>query len=85
MNGKNKLKKNRLQEQALADQKEYQYIVKKQIADMEEDRRQEEIRKNIYNANGEALRRQMKEKAEKKRVLERGIFFSLFLPFISFY
>ena len=66
-------KKNRLQEQALADQKEYQYIVKKQIADMEEDRRQEEIRKNIYNSNGEALRRQMKEKAEKKRVLQRGI------------
>ena len=66
-------KKNRLQEQALAEQKEYQDIIKKQIADMEEDRRQEEIRKNIYNSNGEALRRQMREKAEKKRVLERGI------------
>ena len=66
-------KKNRLQEQAMAEQKEYQDIIKKQIADMEEDRRQEEIRKNIYNSNGEALRRQMREKAEKKRVLERGI------------
>ena len=41
--------------------------------DMEEERRQEEIRKNIYNENGEALRRQMREKAEKKRVLERGV------------
>ena len=66
-------KKSRLQEQALADQKEYQDIIKKQIADMEEDRRQEEIRKNLYNSNGEALRRQMKEKYEKRRVLERGI------------
>ena len=73
MNGKNRQKKNRLQEQAMAEQKEYEYIIKKQIADMEEDRRQEEIRKNIYNANGEALRRQMREKAEKKRVLERGV------------
>ena len=66
-------KKNRLVEQAMAEQKEYQNIIKKQIADMEEDRRLEEIKKNIYNANGEALRRQMREKAEKKRVLERRI------------
>ena len=66
-------KKNRLQEQAMAEQKEYEDIIKKQIADMEEERRQEEIKKNIYNANGEALRRQMQEKVEKKRVLERGV------------
>ena len=31
------------------------------------------LEKNIYNSNGEALRRQMREKAEKKRILERGI------------
>ena len=53
-------KKNKLKEQAMAEQKEYQNIIKKQIADMEEDRRLEEIKKNIYNANGEALRRQMR-------------------------
>ena len=57
----------------MAEQKEYEDIIKKQIADMEEERRQEEIKKNIYNANGEALRRQMQEKVEKKRVLERGV------------
>ena len=55
-------KKKRLQEQAMAEQKEYQDIIKRQIADMEEDRRLEEMRKNIYNSNGEALRKQMKEK-----------------------
>ena len=66
-------KKKRLQEQALAEQKEYQDIIKKQISDMEEERRQEEYRQNIYNANGEALRRQMQEKVEKNRILQRGI------------
>ena len=55
-------KKIRMQEMALAEQKEYEGIVKKQIADMEEDRRLEEIRKNVYNANGEALKKQMQDK-----------------------
>ena len=66
-------KKKRLQEQALAEQKEYQDIIKKQIADMEEDRRLEEMRKNIYNSNGEALRKQMKEKEEKRKIMQRGV------------
>ena len=66
-------KKKRLQEQALAEQKEYQDIIKRQIADMEEDRRLEEMRKNIYNSNGEALRKQMKEKEEKRKMMERGV------------
>ena len=66
-------RKKRLQEQALAEQKEYQDIIKRQIADMEEDRRLEEMRKNIYNSNGEALRKQMKEKEEKRKMLERGV------------
>ena len=57
----------------MAEQKEYQDIIKKQIADIEEERRQEEIRQNLYNQNGEALRRQMREKVEKKNVLQRGI------------
>ena len=35
---------------------------------MEEDRRLEEMRKNIYNSNGEALRKQMKEKEEKRKM-----------------
>ena len=66
-------KKKRLQEQALAEQKEYQDIIKRQIADMEEDRRLEEMRKNIYNSNGEALRKQMKEKEEKRKMMNRGV------------
>ena len=66
-------KKKRLQEQAMADQKEYQDIIKRQIADMEEDRRLEEMRKNIYNSNGEALRKQMKEKEEKRKMMQRGV------------
>ena len=66
-------KKKRLQEQAMAEQKEYQDIIKRQIADMEEDRRLEEMRKNIYNSNGEALRKQMKEKEEKRKMMERGV------------
>jgi hypothetical protein len=73
MKYKKSRKKKRLQEQALAEQKEYQDIIKRQIADMEEDRRMEEIRKNIYNSNGEALRKQMKEKEEKRKIMERGV------------
>ena len=31
------------------------------------------MRRNIYNANGEAIRKQIKEKEEKRKMLERGV------------
>ena len=73
-NEKQKLaKRKRLEEQAFADQKEYEYIVKHQIADMEEERRLEEIKKKIFNANGEEVRRQIQEKIEKEKLRKRAI------------
>ena len=73
-NEKQKLaKRKRLEQQAFADQKEYEYIVKHQIADMEEERRLEEIKKKIFNANGEEIRRQIQEKIEKEKLKKRAI------------
>ena len=73
-NEKQKLaKKKKLEEQAFADQKEYEYIIKHQIADMEEERRLEEIRKKIFAANGEEVRRQINEKIEKEKLKKRAI------------
>ena len=73
-NEKQKLaKKKRLEEQAFADQKEYEYIIKHQIADMEEERRLEEIKRKIYNANGEEVRRQIQEKLEKQKLRKRTV------------
>ena len=73
-NEKQKLaKKKKLEEQAFADQKEYEYIVKHQIADMEEERRLEEIRKKIFTANGEEVLRQIHEKIEKAKLKKRAI------------
>ena len=73
-NEKQKLaKQKRLEEQAFADQKEYEYIIKHQIADMEEERRLEEIKKKIFNANGEEVRRQIQEKKEKEKLRLRSI------------
>lgn len=59
-------KKKKLEEQAFADQKEYEYIIKHQLADMEEERRMEEIRKKILNDNGEEVKKQIQEKKKKK-------------------
>ena len=73
-NEKQKLAKlKRLEEQAIADQKEYEYIVKHQIADMEEERRIEEIKRKIFNANGEEVRKQIQEKKEKEKLKKRSV------------
>ena len=66
-------KRKRLEEQAFADQKEYEYIIKHQIAELEEDRRLEEIKRKILNANGEEVRRQIQEKIEKEKLRKRAI------------
>ena len=68
-----KAKQKKLEEQTFADQREYDYIVKHQLADMEEERKLEEIRKKIFNANGEELRRQINEKKERKKMELRAI------------
>lgn len=67
------LKKKKLEEIAIQEQKEYQAIVKKQISEMEDERRLEEIRKKNYYENGEQIRRQIQEKAEKLKTLRRGV------------
>ena len=66
-------KRKKLQEQAFAEQKEYEYIIKHQIADIEEERRLEEIRRKIYSANGEEVRRQIQEKKEKEKLKKRAV------------
>ena len=66
-------KKKRLEEQAFADQKEYEYIINHQIADMEEERRLEELRKKVFTANGEEIKRQMCEKKEKEKLRLKSI------------
>ena len=66
-------KKKRLEEQAFADQKECEYIIKHQLADMEEERRLEELKKKMFTANGEEVRRQISEKQEKEKLRLRAI------------
>ena len=74
-NEKQKLaKRKKLEEQAFADQKEYEYIIKHQIADMEEERRLEEIKRKIFNANGEEVKRQIQEKLEKAKLKKKKYF-----------
>ena len=38
---------------------------------MEEERRLEEIKKKIFNANGEEVRRQIQEKKEKNKKIKK--------------
>jgi hypothetical protein len=73
-NEKQKMAKmKRLEEQAFADQKEYEYIIKHQLADMEEERRIEELKRKIFTANGEEVRRQISEKQEKEKLRLKAI------------
>ena len=73
-NEKQKLSKNeRLKQAALQDQMEYEYIIKHQLKDMEEERRQEEEYQRKKNENGEMLRRQIKEREEKNKVKAREV------------
>ena len=69
-NEKQKLaKKKKLEEQAFADQKEYEYIIKHQIADMEEERRLEEIRKKYL----QLMVKKLEDKLMKKQKLNLNI------------
>ena len=69
-----KQKREQMQQYALDEKKEYDNIIKRQIANMEEERKQDEIRRNLYKKNGQEILRQIKEKVERKKVIQRGIF-----------
>ena len=73
-NEKQKLsKRERLKQQALQDQMEYEQIVKHQLKDMEDERRQEEEKQRKRNENGAELRRQIKEREELNKVKAREV------------
>lgn len=66
-------KQNKLHEQAISDEKEYEEIVKHQIAEMEEEKRLNEIRKKTLDANGQEVLRQIQEKREKEKLYQRAV------------
>ena len=73
-NEKQKLSKGeRLKQQDLQDQMENEYIVKHQLKDMEDERRQEEEKQRKRNENGAELRRQIKEREELNKVKAREV------------
>ena len=70
-------KRNQLAEQAKQEQAEYERIIKKQLEDMERERKIEEERKKMRYDNTKDLRkmikiREEKEKLEAKEILEEG-------------
>jgi hypothetical protein len=77
-NNKQKLQKqNQLAEQARQDQIEYERIIKKQLDDMEKEKKIEEEKKKMRYENNEDLRKLIKLKEEKERleakeILEEG-------------
>ena len=64
-------KRNRLMEQALSEQKEYEAIVKHQIKEKEEEKMLEFLRKKTLEANGRDILRQIRERNEKKKYEKR--------------
>ena len=77
-NNKQKMQKqNQLAEQARQDQIEYERIIKKQLDDMEKERKVEEEKKKMRYENNEDLRKlnklkEEKERLEAKEILEEG-------------
>jgi len=65
-------KKNRLMEEALKEQKEYENIIKHQIKEKEEEKLMENLRRKTLEENGKDVLKQIREKKEKKN-LERRI------------
>ena len=65
-------KKNRLIEEALKEQKEYENIIKHQIKEKEEEKLMENLRRKTLEENGKDVLKQIREKKEKKN-LERRI------------
>ncbi len=70
-------KQNKLLQQAINEQKEYDEIVRHQLAEVEEEKKAEEIRKKTLDYNGKEVLRQIHERREKemlnrREVLEEG-------------
>ena len=77
MNCKKSQKKNKLIQQAISDQKEYEEIVKHQLAEVEEEKKALTLRKKTLDENGKEVLRQISERKEKdklfrKTMLEEG-------------
>ena len=66
-------KQNKLLENALNEEKEYEDIVKHQLAEMEEEKRAEEMRKKTLEENGKELLRQIYERREKEKLFQRAV------------
>ena len=66
-------KKNRLIEEALKEQKEYENIIKHQIKEKEEEKLMENLRRKTLEENGKDVLKQIREKKEKKNLLNQDL------------
>ena len=66
-------KKNKLIQQAVNDQKEYEDIVRHQLAEVEEEKKAETVRKKTLDENGREVLRQISERKEKEMLFRRTI------------
>ena len=64
-------KKNKLIQQAINDQKEYEEIVKHQLAEVEEEKKALTLRKKTLDENGKEVLRQISERKEKDKLFRR--------------
>ena len=64
-------KKNKLVQQAINDQKEYEEIVRHQLAEVEEEKKAETMRKRTLDENGKEVLRQISERKEKEMLFRR--------------
>lgn len=72
-NEKQKIDKElKLAEQAKQEQNEYERIIKKQISDLEEEKKREEEKKNMRYEHNLELRRQIKTREEFEKLLKRS-------------
>jgi len=65
-------KKDRLVEQALSDEKEYENIVRYQIKEREDEKIMEQLRKKALEENGKELIKQIRMNKEKKLFRRRN-------------
>ena len=66
-------KQNKLLQQAINEQKEYDEIVRHQLAEVEEEKKAEEIRKKTLDYNGKEVLRQIHERREKEMLYRRAV------------
>ena len=66
-------KQNKLLQQAINEQKQYDEIVRHQLAEVEEEKKAEEIRKKTLDYNGKEVLRQIHERREKEMLYRRAV------------